>query len=81
MVNIIPYICKHIKKGNHKIGKDTLIFNMGPAKTCPSKALGLCQLQDTNKCYAHRAEVQYSKTVLYYRIRQMNLWLAWSANL
>jgi hypothetical protein len=28
-----------LKFGNHKLGDDTGIINMGPAGTCPSKAL------------------------------------------
>lgn len=57
--------------GNHKIGKDTLIFNMTPATHCPSKTLGMCKLP--GKCYAMKAERMY-KQVLPYRIRQENDW-------
>jgi hypothetical protein len=60
-------------KGNTKIGRNTLIFNMGPAKTCPSLKLGLCQLDCPGKCYAHKAEVQYP-AVLPYRQRQAKSW-------
>lgn len=58
-------------KGNLKLGKDTLIFNMGPAVTCPSKQLGLCKL--AHKCYAMKAERQYPN-VLPYRYRQAKDW-------
>lgn len=40
--------------GNLKIGKDTLIINMGSATNCPSKVLGLCKVP---KCYALKAEI------------------------
>ena len=62
---------RHIKAGNLKIGKDTLIFNMNSATDCPSKALGLCAHAD--KCYALRAE-KLRKEVLPYRRRQAILW-------
>lgn len=64
---------KHIKRGNKKIGKDTLIFNMCPATDCPAKALGLCQLSNTNYCYALHAEKMFP-TVLPYRRRQAEIW-------
>jgi hypothetical protein len=59
--------------GNKKIGRNTTIFNMGPATSCPSKALGLCQLCDTSKCYALKAERQYP-AVLPYRENQAFSW-------
>lgn len=61
-----------VSNGNHKIGKDTLIFNITSATDCPSKPLGLCQIPD--KCYAMKAEVQYPKTSLPYRRRQTEYW-------
>ena len=39
-------------RGNKKIGKDTLIFNLEPATTCTAKKLGLCQLDNPARCYA-----------------------------
>lgn len=57
--------------GNTKIGKDTLIVNMGSATECPSKKLGLCKIA---KCYAEKAEIQYPN-VLPFRMRQENYWL------
>ncbi|NCB43082.1 MAG: hypothetical protein EOM59_10740 [Clostridia bacterium] len=59
--------------GNRKIGRDTLIFNMGPATDCPSRALGLCQLPDPNQCYALTAEVFYPKS-LPFRRAQARYW-------
>ena len=56
--------------GNRKIGKDTLIFNMGSATNCPSKLAGLCDI----KCYALKAEKMYPAT-LPYRTRQEKYWL------
>jgi hypothetical protein len=61
------------KTGNLKIGYNTIIFNIGSAHNCISAKLGLCQLKDSNKCYAYRAEKQY-KTVLTYRNRQLKYW-------
>ena len=61
-----------IKTGNHKIGFDTLIFNMGSATTCPSKKLGMCKVPD-GKCYALAPEKMYP-TVKPYRDRQEKYW-------
>lgn len=63
--------------GNTKLGDDTLIFNMGPAKNCPSKAKGLCKLGD--RCYALKAERLY-KEVYPYRARQCEYWSNHSAD-
>ena len=57
--------------GNLKVGNDTAIFNMTPAKYCPSAELGLCKVCD--KCYARKAERLYPQ-VLPYRVRQMEFW-------
>lgn len=64
---------KLIKRGNRKIGADTLIFNMGPANLCPSRDRGLCQVAD--KCYAIKAERQYHHVVPQFRFRQARFWL------
>ena len=61
-----------ISQGNLKIGKDTLIFNMNPAKFCPSEKLGLCP--HANICYAKKAEKMYP-SVLPFRMRQANFWI------
>ena len=58
--------------GNLKIGKDTLILNMGSAKDCPSKKLGLCKIAN---CYAFKAEYLYPN-VLPFRMRQADYWLS-----
>ena len=65
-----------IKTGNSKLGTDTLIFNMGTAKDCPSKALGLCAVCDD--CYALAPEKQYP-SVIPYRERQEDYWKACTA--
>lgn len=66
---------KLFKFGNHKIGDDTVIFNMGTALTCPSKELGLCQVTNKGyKCYARKSEIQYKEPVLDYRERQKHFW-------
>lgn len=57
--------------GNLKIGKDTLIFNMGSANNCPSAKLGLCKIE---KCYAKKAEYLYP-SVIPYRNEQEQFWL------
>lgn len=58
--------------GNKKLGKDTLIFNMGPASNCPSKALGLCQVP-AGLCYALKAERLYPQC-LPFRKAQARYW-------
>jgi hypothetical protein len=55
------------RRGNFKIGDDTLIMNITSATDCPSKALGLCKHSD--KCYAHKAEV-FHPTVRPFRRNQ-----------
>jgi len=62
-----------MKRGNKKIGKDTLIFNMCPASRCPSRLKGLCQLENPKHCYALRSELQYPNTWKY-RSRQERAW-------
>lgn len=64
-----------IKFGNHKLGDDTAIFNMGTAADCPSRKLGLCNVTNKGfKCYALKAEQQYPNTVPNARKRQENYW-------
>lgn len=68
-------INKLVKFGNHKIGKDTLIFNMCTSKECPSRKKGLCiPVKKGIKCYAEKAEDQYPGTVPAYRLRQKEYW-------
>ena len=62
--------------GNSKLGDNTVIFNMGSATDCPSRALGLCKIKDN--CYALDDEIRY-KTPCYYRRRQQAYWLSNSA--
>ena len=76
---------KLMKIGNSKFdGKlkkkknDTIIFNMGSATDCPSKRLGLCQLDNCRNCYAYMAELRFPKT-LDYRRRQEAMWKTTSA--
>tara|TARA_R110001592_G_scaffold153282_6_gene381592 strand:- start:2398 stop:3045 length:648 start_codon:yes stop_codon:yes gene_type:complete len=56
--------------GNNKIGKDTLIFNMGSATDCAAKLKGLCNID----CYALKAEKQYPAP-LAARRHQEKYWL------
>lgn len=58
--------------GNNKLPKSTMIFNLGTASNCPSKALGFCKVCE--KCYALKAERLYPH-VLPYRQRQAEYWL------
>lgn len=62
--------------GNSKLPKTTAIFNMGPAKTCPSLKLGLCQAMKDGRCvcYNFPAERLYPQ-VLPYRQRQAKFWI------
>lgn len=65
--------------GNLKIGKDTIIINLGSATNCPSGITGQCGLFGTRKCYALKAEVLYPAT-LPYRERQSEFWYAHDAS-
>lgn len=65
-----------VSNGNHKIGKDTIIFNITSATDCVGRKLNLCQIPD--KCYAMKAERMY-KQVLPYRRRQTDYWNSNSA--
>ena len=61
-----------IKYGNLKLGDDTIIFNMGPALTCPSKRLNLCPIYNESllvkaKCYAEKAEILYKDKCINYK--------------
>lgn len=64
--------------GNLKIPATTAIFNLGPATDCPSKKLGFCQLANTTRCYALKAERLYPQ-VIPYRKRQHKYWIESSA--
>ncbi|MCP3683071.1 MAG: hypothetical protein GY861_10305 [bacterium] len=68
-----------IKFGNHKLGDDTAVINMGSAKDCPSKKLGLCSVDnDGIRCYARKAEETYPG-VEPYRKEQEDYWKKYSA--
>lgn len=70
-----------LKFGNHKLGDDTAIFNMGTATDCPSRKRGLCEVSNQGiKCYALKAEQQYPKTVPAARERQKEYWQTHSAS-
>lgn len=60
-------------KGNHKLGKDTIILNITSATDCPARKLGLCTIPK-GKCYALKAERKYRPKVLPYRRRQTKIW-------
>jgi hypothetical protein len=69
--------------GNSKIGKDTLIINLGSASYCPSARLGLCNLAPkrfggSGQCYALKAERMYPSSKAF-RAVQFFQWQAFSA--
>jgi len=71
-----------ISTGNLKLPRSTAIFNMGPAKFCPSLALGLCKAfapDGRHVCYAMKAERGYTPDVLPYRIKQSKFWKSCTA--
>lgn len=61
--------------GNKKIGRDTIIFNMGSASNCPSDELGYCDFgnKGNKKCYALKSERLWPQ-VLPYRNAQEEYW-------
>jgi len=59
-----------VKRGNLKVGRDTLIINMGPATNCPARYL--CKVRED--CYALRDEKFYGPGVLKYRQQQQRFW-------
>ena len=64
-----------LKWGNHKLPKNTMIFNMTSAENCPAAKLGLCKLNALKiKCYALKAEQQYKEHVLKARKEQEEYW-------
>ena len=70
------------KFGNHKLPDSTLIFNMGKASDCPSRTLGLCETVNMGiRCYAEKAEIQYSNVVPQYRDKQYAYWRTTSAEI
>lgn len=69
-----------ISYGNHKLGDDTAIINMGTAKDCPARKLDMCWVVKKGyKCYAEKAEDQYPRTVPNYREAQRAYWRETSA--
>ena len=62
----------HLKRGNIKIGKDTIIYNLDPAHDCAALELGLCKVGSA-ACYAYNTE-RFRKQALPYRRRQRYLW-------
>lgn len=64
-----------LKFGNTKLGNDTLILNMGPAETCPSKKKGYCEVINKGiTCYAYKAERCYKRATPAYRRAQEEYW-------
>lgn len=66
-----------LSSGNKKVPRTTAIFNMTPAKYCPSFHRKLCKAyspEGKHVCYAKKAEYSHHPEVLPYRIRQMKFW-------
>lgn len=68
-----------ITYGNKKLPRNFGILNIGPAATCPSRALGMCQLSkcglSPDKCYALNAEMRYGVPhTLPHRMAQTAFW-------
>lgn len=64
-----------VKFGNHKLGDDTLIFNMGSSADCPSRKKGLCRVVHQNiKCYAAKPEECAKERTLTARKEQEKYW-------
>lgn len=81
----IVYKCKRRPKysgvfsfGNSKLPYTTAMFNMTSATDCPSRALGLCQIDKfsdkKHRCYALRTERMFPKTCLVYKRKQAKFW-------
>jgi hypothetical protein len=67
-----------ITRGNKKLPRSYGIINLCPAKMCPSRALGMCQLDacgvGSARCYALKAERAWPKSVMPHRMAQMEWW-------
>lgn len=71
-----------LKFGNHKLGDDTGVINMGTATECPARKLGMCDVVNKGlKCYAEKPEQQYPNTVPAYRKAQEDYWRSTPAEL
>ena len=64
--------------GNYKVGKDTLIINMGPATVCDAAASGQCDLYCGGCCYAQNNETTH-KLAIVKRFREKLQWKGMSA--
>lgn len=65
--------------GNSKIGKDTMILNMGLGAECPSAIMGLCELGPkktggSGKCYDLKATRLYPSSYVFKKISSFQ-WL------
>lgn len=66
----------YVSYGNRKLPNYTAVMNIGSAKNCPSKALGMCNAVACGvTCYAEKAEVLY-KAVFPCRERNSVMWLS-----
>ena len=59
--------------GNKKLDRTIATFNFTSASECPSRSLGLCQLEDCTRCYAYKDELR-SRYALLMHHRQRSFW-------
>lgn len=69
--NTYQFFKQHVKLGNLKIDKNTMIFNMNAATDCPAYKHGYCTVGGI--CYARKAE-KFRPAVLDYRRMQEAIW-------
>lgn len=58
-----------VKRGNSKLGKNTLIINITSSTDCYSKRLGLCAIP--NRCYAMNPEYRFPQSLPYRRSQEV----------
>jgi len=69
-----PIHCQfQFTKGNIKVGRDTVIVNMGAATGCPSAANNLCELYAKGSCYAYNGE-NYRPSAVVAKTKQGQIW-------
>lgn len=58
-----------VKRGNSKLGKNTIIINITSSTDCYSKRLGLCSIP--NRCYAMNPEYRFPSALPYRRAQEV----------
>ena len=64
------------QRGNRKIGRDTIILNMGMGAECPSALLGMCELAPkklggNGKCYDLKATRMYPTSYAFKKLSSL----------